>query len=86
MLRSLGIRNANIPRNFCDMVSSKISNTTATTATVEVKSFDAIPGPKGIFGIGTLYQYWPTIGTMCTVVISIEWFSHVYIAKDQIMI
>lgn len=26
------------------------------------KKYDDIPGPKGIFGIGTFYQYFPIIG------------------------
>lgn len=26
------------------------------------KSYEDIPGPKGAFGIGTFYQYFPVIG------------------------
>lgn len=28
----------------------------------DVKKYENIPGPKGIFGIGTFYHYFPVIG------------------------
>lgn len=57
-----GIKHVKNHRKFCD-VASRISSAPTATATISnVKSYDSIPGPKGIFGIGTLYQYWPTIG------------------------
>lgn len=31
---------------------------------VAVKSFEEIPGPNGIFGIGTFYQYFKSIGNI----------------------
>lgn len=66
MFRSCAIKNVPIQRKFCDMVSSsKLSNSHASSATIEMtdaKSFDAIPGPKGLFGMGTLMQYSPLIG------------------------
>lgn len=30
--------------------------------TVDVMTFDSIPGPKCYPGIGTLYKYWPLVG------------------------
>lgn len=38
---------------------SKISN---QTQPVVAKKYKDIPGPKGVFGIGTFYQYFPFIG------------------------
>lgn len=29
---------------------------------VSYKSYGSIPGPKGIFGLGTFYHYFPIIG------------------------
>lgn len=40
-----------LARYYC--IESKLSN---------VKSFDEIPGPIGIFGAGTFYKYLPLIG------------------------
>lgn len=31
--------------------------------TIEIKKYEEIPGPKGIFGIGTFYHYFPLFGT-----------------------
>ncbi|XP_055318512.1 cytochrome P450 302a1, mitochondrial [Sitodiplosis mosellana] len=36
--------------------------TTTTASTVKAKKYDDIPGPKGIFGIGTFYHYFPVFG------------------------
>lgn len=33
---------------------------------VTPKNFTDIPGPNGIFGIGTFYQYFPVIGKQIT--------------------
>lgn len=35
-----------------------IHESTSTSA----QKYDNIPGPKGIFGIGTFYQYFPVFG------------------------
>lgn len=40
-----------------------IKNSSASTYT-DVKSYDDIPGPKGIFGIGTFYNYFPVFGKL----------------------
>lgn len=60
MFKSIGLRNKKFHRGFCDVVS-KFANETSTTF-IEAKSYESIPGPKGLFGIGTLYQYWPIVG------------------------
>lgn len=39
----------------------KVRNISESTAD-DVKSYDHIPGPKGIFGIGTFYHYFPIVG------------------------
>lgn len=46
-------------RLFC--IVSESSNSTETTEK-NAKPFKDIPGPKGVFGIGTLYKYFPIIG------------------------
>lgn len=35
---------------------------TTTTTAIKAKKYDDIPGPKGIFGIGTFYHYFPVFG------------------------
>lgn len=68
MLRSCAITNTKCQRKFCDMVSSKITND-ATTEVTKAKSFESIPGPKGIFGMGTLMQYSPLIGEFSIILV-----------------
>lgn len=38
------------------------TTTNTTTTAVKAKRYDDIPGPRGIFGIGTFYQYFPVFG------------------------
>lgn len=45
----------NYSRNFNTSNRLKINENT-------IKTFEQIPGPKGIFGIGTFYNYLPIIG------------------------
>lgn len=34
----------------------------AETKNVDVRNYEHLPGPKGIFGIGTFYHYFPIVG------------------------
>lgn len=59
-------KNIQNTRTYCEVVTKvnkdlASASSTATEAT-KVKSYESIPGPRGIFGIGTLYQYLPVIG------------------------
>lgn len=38
------------------------TKTVPELASIDVKPYDEIPGPRGIFGIGTFYQYFPVFG------------------------
>lgn len=40
----------------------KMKPAASESMTVNVKKYDDIPGPTGIFGIGTFYQYFPIFG------------------------
>lgn len=62
MFRSIGVRNRKFSRGFSDVVSKLSSPATATFS--EAKSYESIPGPKGLFGLGTLCQYWPIVGKL----------------------
>lgn len=64
MYRSLikwkSIRNT---REYCEAVTKvKKDLASASSEATKVNSYESIPGPKGIFSIGTLYQYLPVIG------------------------
>lgn len=40
----------------------KARNTFESIADDHVKPYEVIPGPNGIFGIGTFYHYFPIVG------------------------
>lgn len=38
------------------------TNTVIEAKTIKAKQYEDIPGPNGIFGIGTFYHYFPVFG------------------------
>lgn len=40
-----------------DLKASSIAESIA-----DVRKYDEIPGPRGIFGVGTFYHYFPVVG------------------------
>lgn len=49
-------------RLFAELGNSDSFNNSSKYEEKNVKPFKDIPGPRGIFGIGTLYKYFPLIG------------------------
>lgn len=47
-------------RLFCQLRNSTNSN--QNDSIENAKSFDEMPGPRGLFGTGSLYKYLPFIG------------------------
>lgn len=49
--------------NNCRRAEKKSkSKLTSDAEIITAKKYNDIPGPKGIFGVGTFYQYFPVIG------------------------
>lgn len=48
--------------NGCAHESELKLNIAETESNTSVKKYDDIPGPSGIFGLGTFYHYFPIFG------------------------
>lgn len=53
-------------KQIIDLFDNKVSKLTKSPKSTDelIKSYETIPGPKGILGIGTFYHYFPVIGKL----------------------
>lgn len=51
-----------IATNQCKTIRFYSQSPVNDRCNVTSKSYELIPGPKGLFGLGTFYHYFPVIG------------------------
>lgn len=60
---AIKVNEVNLNTNRCNRSDqSQPINDGSVEGQVIPKNFTDIPGPNGVFGIGTFYQYFPVIG------------------------
>lgn len=62
---NVALKEKETTNNRCHENQTKLKTVpdmTKTTTAIKAKKYDDIPGPKGIFGIGTFYHYFPVFG------------------------